>query len=220
MQRVRFSPYLILALFSMGVVNTGSFGANKAPAQPGDHGKIKKCKDADGNWHYGDHAADECAKTKVIEMSEQGTKRRVIAAPPTKEELAERERHKEEIEREAQKKEEQAKRDKLLLTTYSSESDINFIRDRKIAQIESQIKATEETLKPMRAALERMEKQSDNSPQSKKQIEKTKAQIARHEDVVTDKRKEQEQLRQKYEEELKRFRELKASNVAVPQAKK
>ena len=213
----RFSIVLVSLLsasFATGVTQAAN------TAQPSETGKIKKCKDAEGRWHYGDRAADECAKSKIVEISEQGTKRRVIAAPPTKAELAERERRKEELEREAERKKEQERQDKLLLSTYSSENDINFIRDRKIAQIESQIKATEETLKPMRAALERMEKQSDSSPQSQKQIEKTKEQIARHEAVVTEKRKEQEDLRQKYADELKRYRELRAQKAAEPQAKK
>ncbi len=218
MSIVRISQFVLVALLSLGFTATVSYAANTP--KPSETGKIKKCKDADGRWHYGDRAADECAKSKIVEISEQGTKRRVIAAPPTKAELAERERRKEELEREAERKKEQERQDKLLLSTYSSENDINFIRDRKIAQIESQIKATEETLKPMRAALERMEKQSDSSPQSQKQIEKTKAQITRHEAVVAEKRKEQEEFRQKYADELKRYRELRAQKAAEPQAKK
>jgi hypothetical protein len=44
---------------------------------------IKKCKDATGRWHYGDTAAEECAKSKITEMSDEGTTKQVIAAPPT-----------------------------------------------------------------------------------------------------------------------------------------
>jgi len=212
---------LLLAVVLAGSLVAAPISIQAAtPQKPSESGKIKKCKDAEGNWHYGDRAADECAESKIVEMSEQGTKRRVIAAPLTKEELAEQERRKDELTRQAEQKKEQEKQDKLLLSTYSSENDINFIRDRKTAQIESQIKATEETLKPMRAALERMEKQSDKSPQSQQQIERTKAQIARHEAVIAEKRKEQEQLRQKYAQELTRYRELRNQKIATPEAKK
>ena len=44
---------------------------------------IKKCQDETGKWHYGDTAAEGCAKSKVIVITETGTKRKEIAAPPT-----------------------------------------------------------------------------------------------------------------------------------------
>jgi len=217
MPKVLPVQFLLAALFSAALAVGATHAASPPPS---DKGKIKKCKDEEGNWHYGDRAADECAQSKIVEMSEKGTKRRVIAAPLTKEELAEQERNKEALAREAKEKKDQAQQDKLLLSTYANEDDINFIRDRKIAQIESQIKATEETLKPMRAALERMEKQSDKSPESKQHIERTKAQITRHEAVIAEKRKEQDMLRKKYAAELERYRELRSRKVAEPQSKK
>jgi hypothetical protein len=179
---------------------------------------IRKCQDATGKWHYGDRAADECGRSKIEVISEQGVTKREIAAPPTEAELAERERRKDETEREQHNAAEQAKRDKILLQTYAVEDDIVLVRDRKLSQIEATIKASEETLKSLRNALTRMETQKQtedekndkkSSAQTEKGIAQTKAQIERHEAVVTQKRQEQEKLRKQYAEELKRYRELK-----------
>ena len=177
---------------------------------------IKKCKDAAGKWHYGDTAADECAKSKITVMSDEGTTKKVIAAPPTEQELKEREAQRETIEAEQARAAERARKDTLLLSTYGVEDDIIYIRDRKIAQIEATIKASEETLKSLHAALTRMEAQAaDESKDAKaaeataKNIQLTRSQIARHEGAVAVKRQEQEALRKQYAEELERYRELK-----------
>ena len=183
---------------------------------------IKKCKDATGQWHYGDSAAEECAKSKITVMSDEGMTKKVIAAPPTAQELKEREANQETEAAEKQRAADQAKKDALLLSTYGGEDDIIYIRDRKIAQIESSIKASEETLKTLRAALARMEAQAaDDSKGDKavdqstaKNIEQTKKQIARHEGVVAEKRKEQEALRKQYADEMQRYREIKKNQAS------
>lgn len=186
---------------------------------------IKKCKDATGRWHYGDTAAAECAKSKITVMSDEGTTKRVIAAPPTEQELKERESQKESIEAEQVRAQDQKRKDSLLLSTYGVEDDITYIRDRKIAQVESQIKASVETLKPLRAALTRMEAQAaDEGKDAKaaeataKNIELTRGQIARHEGAIAVKRQEQEALRKQYADELERYREIKKKTPSTPTA--
>lgn len=212
MLRLKFTFLLIL-----GFLLTG------AAASAAETPTIKKCKDTTGRWHYGDTAAAECAKSKVTVMSDEGTTKKVIAAPPTEQELKEREAQKESIEAEQVRAEEQKRKDALLLSTYGVEDDITYIRDRKIAQVESQIKASEETLKPLRAALTRMEAQAtDEGKDAKaaeataKNIELTKIQIERHAAAIAIKRQEQEALRKQYTEELVRYRELKKKPSASP----
>ncbi len=193
----------------------------------GADSKIEKCKDPTGKWHYGDKAAEECAKTKVDIMSGQGVKKGEIVAPPTAAELAERERRKDEIENEKRVTEERAKRDKILMQTYAVEADIVEVRDRKLSQLEATIKGSEETLKSLRGTLTRMETQRVSEESDKKalaltdkNIAQTKAQIERHEALVTQKRHEQENLRKQYAEELERYRELKNQQASKTPVKK
>jgi hypothetical protein len=155
-------------------------------------------------------------------MSDEGMTKKVIAAPPTAEELKEREARKETEEAEQQRAADQSKKDALLLSTYGVEDDIIYIRDRKIAQIESSVKASEETLKSLRAALARMEAQAADEGKGDKaadqstvkNIEQTRKQIARHEGVVAEKRKEQEALRKQYADEMERYRVIKKNQAA------
>lgn len=207
----------LIPLLVLGTLLTG------IAAQAADAPTIKKCKDATGRWHYGDSAAAECAKSKVTVISDEGTTKKVIAAPPTEQELKEREAQRENIEAEQVRAQDQKRKDALLLSTYGVEDDIIYIRDRKIAQIEAQIKASEETLKSLRAALTRMEAQAaDESKDAKaaqataKNIALTRSQIARHEAAIAVKRQEQEALRKQYAEELARYRELKKKPAASP----
>jgi hypothetical protein len=195
-----------------------SAGAAEAPK-----GKlIKKCQDAAGKWHYGDTAAEECAKSRITEISETGVKRKEIAAPPTEQELREREARQGEIERERRLAEEQKRRDELLLSTYGHEDDIAYTRDRKLAQLESAIKASEDTLQSLRAALARLEAQAAEESRggkpvpapTAKNIAQTKNQIATHEAAIQAKRKEQETVRRQAAADLARYRELKKAPAA------
>lgn len=202
----------LTCLLTLGLLLPG-LGAHAASS---GMSSIKKCQDATGKWHYGDTAADECARSKVTVITEKGTTKSVIAAPPTEQELKEREAQRETIEAEQARAAERARKDTLLLSTYGVEDDIIYIRDRKIAQVEASIKASEETLKPLRAALARMETQAAEEGKdpkaaevTAKNIEMTRNQIKRHEGAIAAKRQEQEALRKQYTEELERYRELK-----------
>ena len=181
---------------------------------------IKKCKDAQGKWHYGDQAADECERSKIIELSDHGVKTKEVGPPATEEELATREFEKAEMEALKKRAAEQAKIDRQLLATYGHEDDITYIRDRKLVQIESTIAAATATLKPLRAALVRMEEEAAAAKAGSKaakdlqvQVIKTKQQIARHETAMAAKRQQQEAIRARADADLKRYREIKHKSV-------
>jgi len=209
--------YALPLTIGLILIVSGSQAADKVHS-------IKKCQDATGHWHYGDTAAEECTKSKITVITEQGTTKKVIAAPPTQEELKAQEARRGAVAEEKKQAEEQARRDALLLTTYGVESDIVYVRDRKIAQIESLIKASAETLKSLQGALTRMEAQAADEGKGGKEgadkstaknIEQTRAQMTRHEAAIAAKRKEQEELRQLYAKELERYRELKKGQLAT-----
>lgn len=170
-------------------------------AGPVSAAKIKKCQDAQGRWHYGDTAAAACERSKIIEMSKEGNKTGEIAAPPTEAELAAHQAKKEEEARQRKLAEEQARKDQLLLATYGHENDIIYVRDRKLAQVEHTIKATQDTLVSLRKTLERQQKTKD----AEESIKHTENQIAKQEAVIAARRKEQDEIKKRYEAELKRY---------------
>src|SRR5437660_1432838 len=94
-------------LISLSLVGVSVFAADDESKKP----TIKKCQDATGKWHYGDSASDACAESKITVMSEQGIKKKEIAAPLTRDELKQREL----AEEDRAKAAEQSKQDELLL---------------------------------------------------------------------------------------------------------
>lgn len=182
--------------------------------------RIKKCQDGKGVWHYGDNADEACAKSKVTVIDDKGLTRKEIDAPLTDDQLQERERNRAAIEAEQKAKAEQAKRDQLLLATYGVDDDINVARDRKLAMIDAQIKTIEATLKTLRATLARMKAHAEQEQKTGKgneqaDIVKTEAQIKQQENSLVARHQEQESIKQRYAEELKRYREIKAKAVKV-----
>ena len=211
----------IIALLALCCFVAGAaHAADKSP-------RIKKCQDASGRWHYGDTADDECSKSKIIEMTGKGIKTREIAAPLTEEELRQRELNKAGIEAQAKADEEQARKDKLLLSTYGHEDDISFVRDRRLADIEAQVQNSKQTLGSLQKALERLRAQAAEeqrggkpvSEQTAKNIASNEAQIAKHEQYVQQKEQEKGTVREQATKDIERYRLLKKHQPAEAKQK-
>jgi hypothetical protein len=186
-------------------------------------GKIKKCKDASGRWHYGDSADAECGHSKIIELSDQGIETGEVAAPLTEEQLKQRERNKSALDAEKKRAEEQARKDQLLLSTYGHEDDITFVRDRKIADVDGQIGSSQQTLTSLRANLKRVEAQGAEEqkggkpmPESTaKNLANVRSQIAKHEDFINLKQQEKEAIRLQAQQDIERYRVLKKGQMTT-----
>ncbi len=204
MNRARLTIFSLL-LLAIGLVD------------PVMAGTIKKCQDKKGQWHYGDNASVACAKSKIIEISQEGIKKREIAAPPTEKELKTRAAREEERKRQAAIDAERKRQDKLLLATYGHEKDIAYVRDRKLKQIDLTARSSRQTIESFQIILKRLEEQAAKeqrgskkiSPKTAQSITRIKAQIAEHEKVLIASEKEKIKVVQRYERDVKRYRELK-----------
>lgn len=200
---------LVFALYAIVLATSVALAAN--PSAPG----IKKCQDEAGKWHYGDSAAMECARTsKITDFNpESGVTNKVTNPEATDADLKQRTQEQEEQARIV----EQTKKDELLLAAYANETDLIYIRDRKLAQLEVNIKAAEETLKSVHAALANIEAQVADeqksgeaiSPATAKTLEQSRAQNAKHEAAIAAKKQELGAVRARYDAELERYRALK-----------
>jgi len=205
---------LVTSLIAL-IIATPVFAVDPAAK---DKQRIKKCKDSTGKWHYGDNADDKCGKSKVIELDQRGIKRKEVAAPLTKAQLAEREANKAALEEEKRQAEAKKKRDEQLLAGYTHEDDIISISKRKSAEIEAQISSAQETLNSLGKSAERLKTQEADemrttkkvSPHLQKSLDSNRAQITRQEEKIKSLRAEQAALTKKYDDDLHRFRELKS----------
>jgi hypothetical protein len=205
-------------LAGLGLVETALDGFAASP--PADTVKIKKCQDATGKWHYGDTADEACHQSKIIEINKRGVETKQIAAPLTEEERKAKELEQAEKEKEAQLAAERKRKDKILLGTYTSEADITAMRDRKLAEIDAQIRGSQATLKTQQDALARLQakaKAEGNGKPASEQtltgVAKTETAIAKQQAFIQTKQQEQEIVKQQFQADLERYRQLKTKPV-------
>lgn len=165
---------------------------------------ITKCQDAEGNWHYGDFAAEVCAEQSTItEMDERGLKVDETDAPPTQEELdaqkAEEDRERQETER----RERQEAEDRRLLQTYDSDEAIIRARDQRVRALEQEL----ESHRVFRQALVD-EKQDISVDENEQRAADLNEQIEQYDTAVQRLKEQRREVIEEYNRELARYREL------------
>jgi len=111
---------------------------------------IKKCKDANGKWHYGDVAVQECENSKVTTLSNQGFVKGEADAPKTEEELIEEKSYRAEIEAEKERLKQVEFEKSRILSIYETEEDID-------RQLENQLYAVDSNIAVHKSYIQNME---------------------------------------------------------------
>jgi choline dehydrogenase-like flavoprotein len=123
-------------------------------SQAGLAAGLKKWKDKDGQWHFGDVIPPEYSQSAHEELNKQGMIIEVQPRAKTAAEIAEQKK-KEAIAAEKKKQaEEQARHDQILLDTFSSVDDLEMARDGKEAAIKSRISLAEKRIENLQQDLD------------------------------------------------------------------
>lgn len=171
---------------------------------------MNKCTDAKGRVQYTDNPGEDCAET--VELSKQGVKiertepagkpgAAVQAAPTSAEAIA------------------VARRDKTLLATYTSESQIEEARARNLEPPVQAVKLGQTHLERARAQLDGLRKQEEQLKQQNKPVPATlnedlrikSDQVAHLENELSRKQSRVDEIAARFDADLNRFRELKSS---------
>ena len=155
-----------------------------------------------------------------MELNDQGMVIKKEARAKTEQELEEEARQ-EQAEKEAKlKKQEQARKDRILLDTFSTVDDIKMVRDEQLAALESNIKVTQKRNEKIQndlkgrikvaAATERAGKEP--SKNLLEDINTLKDQIKSNNKFIEEKRKQMEQTKQEYSQKIARFKQLKGKS--------
>lgn len=181
------------------------------------------CTDAAGRRLCGDTLPPQCANQTYRYTNEKGITTQVDA-PLTPEQRAKKEAE------EAKKREEerlasvQRLRDQALLNTYAGEKDIDVVRDRALADMTA---ATKQIQDKYDAALKRKQQlESEKEFYAKKpmpenlksQIKENEVEIQAQKKALDDKAQETAAVRQRFEDEKKRYLELKYGKDGAPSA--
>jgi len=193
-------------------------------APPAQAARLYKWTDENGKVHYGDKIPPEYAKQERKVLNEQGVAVKTLDAAKTPEQLAEEARLAEQRREQERIEAEKAAHDRMLLATFTSEDDMVMTRDGKIAAIDGILRVTrgridnvEETIAELTREAAELERAGKPVPDRlHEQIQTARAQSQRYHDYITAKRQEQEGIRQQFEADIRRFRELKAAQAAGP----
>lgn len=181
-------------------------------------GSLKKWKDKDGQWHFGDVIPPEYSQQSHEELNKQGMTVEVQERAKTDAEIAE-EKRLAAIEAEKQKEaEEKARHDRILLDTFSNVDDIEMMRDGKINAIDARISLAQTRIEKLREDLnERMETAASQERSGKtpnqdllNDIESLRRQIKNQEDFIQAQNGDKDEVKASAEVDIKRYKELKS----------
>jgi len=178
--------------------------------------RIYKWVDETGEIQYGDRVPPRYATTERSVINDQGRTVKVYAAPKSPEEKAEAQALVKQQAEEKKIAEQQAMRDHSLFSTYSSEEDMLLARDSKVSSVETLIQLTKSRLDSMQKRLNELTSEAAEFERSGKklpgglvnQMKIIREQILQNEAFVKAKENEKKQIASKFDEDIKRYREL------------
>jgi hypothetical protein len=178
-----------------------------------------RCKDRNGQTHYSDSMPPQCAGMDTEVLNEHGIQVRLIEGEGTRLKRLEREA----VETTARKeKEQRALRDRTLTETYLTVEDIERLRGQRLEQLNAMYRVTEQNLSSLRERQTRLEAQiarfrpySDkpNAPplpdHLASEMVNTVKGLRVYQESLAANRKEQKELNERFDSDVRRFKELK-----------
>jgi hypothetical protein len=185
-----------------------------AAAPASAQSRMIKCKDSKGRTYYTQTPPPECLGKEMEELSRQGSVLKKREAALTPEQLAEREAEQQrKAEQDALAKEEKRK-NQALLNTYSSEKDIEDGRQRALKQAEQATKEIEKRIAEAQKRAKTLAAEKEfyvKKPMPKKlreDISSNESDLRLQENALAGRKKELEDINAKYDEDLRRYREI------------
>jgi len=177
--------------------------------------KMYKWTDAQGNVHYTDTLPPSAAAQGNAELSKTGN---VVSRTESAEERRKRLVVEAEARELQKQKDEQLRKDRALLSTYTTEKEIDLARDRAlehhklaIESAQSRLSQLEPSLKELDAKVAGLTKAKKPVPSFlKQQYESKQAEVAEAKNTIKSNQDSMLEVRTRYEEEKLRFRELTA----------
>ena len=178
-----------------------------------------RCKDRNGQVHYGDSMPQQCAGLDTEVLNDNGMQVRLIEGEATRNARLQREA----VEAKARKERETRElRDRTLIETYLTVEDIERLRDQRLEQLNAQYRVTEQNLSNLRERQTRLEAQVarfkpySDKPNAPPLPENLAAEVVNtvnglrvYQASLNANRKEQAELTESFASDIRRFKELK-----------
>ena len=175
-----------------------------------------KWVDDEGEVHYGNSVPAEFANKERRELNERGRTIKIYDAARTPEEIAEAERLETIRLKQEKLAAEQARHDRVLLATYSSEDDMLKTRDGKLAAVEGLIQLTQRRIISMNIRIKQLTEDAADYERGgrpvpdllTRQIENIGTQTAENQSFILIKQQEQDEINLQFQQDIARFSEL------------
>ncbi|MGZ3157726.1 MAG: DUF4124 domain-containing protein [Burkholderiaceae bacterium] len=185
------------------------------------HAQIFMCKDASGKTLTSDRPMPECTSA-VREFGTSGQLKRIIPAPLTAEQKKQKQIDDDKQKAEAEAAAEHKRQDRAMLARYNNESEINAARKRVLDQEQEQVKRENITIADAEKQLAIANKERESlklknakpSPALNNRIETAETTIKDSQRSIKDHEEQMVQINLKFDETLKRFRELTTPTTA------
>lgn len=190
------------------------------PAQPAMSSPpaIYSCSDADGRVISSDRPIAACARRPMRELNADGSLRRIIAPPMTKEQEREHTRLEKQRQDEAWARKVQQSRDRNLLLTFDDERSLESMRRRSLADIDHEIRlATQRILsldKELKIAQQAAATWKDENPRKQvsfiyqQRITDAANAILAEDALILERHAERERVNSRFDADARRLREL------------
>ena len=190
---------------------------------PAAAGKMYKWVDEQGKTHYGNAVPPQYAQQGNTELDKKGAVIKKTDAALTPEQRKAKEEELAQQKEEDKKKLEQKRRDKALLNTYTTEKEIDLVRDRNLQQGELQLQSMELRAKQVQPRLDQARKRAQDilarkrpvPPDLQQEMEEAEKEMQRLQEMIKLRRMDMDAIRARFEDDKKRFRELRQTEDAA-----
>ena len=189
-------------------------------------GKLYKWVDENGQIRYGDRIPPQYARKSNETLNQQGITVDRKEAAKTPEQIAAAQRLEEARQAAERVQQEKDRKDRILLDTFTNEDEMVLTRDGKIEAIEAIIRVTNGRTQKLKLRLSELKTRAANIERSGKpvsdklnaEISETRQQIAQNFTYVKSRNSDQQLIREQFEVDIARFRELQAEKFKLEQA--
>jgi hypothetical protein len=178
------------------------------------------CTDNNGKQICSDVLPQQCYGKAYREINSRGITVRRVDAPLNAEQRAAKEAETKKAKEEEARRLEQDRKNRALLATYASEQDIDYARDRAIADVQKTIKAAQDKQADLAKRQKTLDaeaefyKKKPMPAQLQSQLRDNETEMKAQQAVIDGKQKDIEALKVRFEEEKLRYRELTRKTAA------
>ena len=188
------------------------------PAESTPLGSIFTCT-VNGKTFSGDRPPQECANSDMRELNRDGSVRRVLARPPTQDELRARALEAKKRLEEEDRQLAQRRRDKSLLEAYASEEEIEVARAKSLETATQSIVRARARIENLNGERKKLDDEAEFykkrvlPDQIKRSFVSNQQEVSQAEKILNDALVETQRINERFDAEKKRFRELLAQGA-------